>query len=129
MLLHGSVIFFPASRAFQFKHIRRPCHHRKSLAHTFLATVSAPPPRRPVISNGAGRLFLPASLLRSGRLAQREISLLFAFIARWGRTPGLKRAVFDLSSQYIGELQDAAALHCPRGWRTWQISVIELLNE
>src|SRR6266704_53273 len=34
---------------------------------------SRPPP--PVISSGASRLFSSASLLRSGRLAQREISL------------------------------------------------------
>jgi hypothetical protein len=32
-------------------------------------------PRPPVISNGASRLFSSVSLLRSGRLAQREISL------------------------------------------------------
>ena len=31
----------------------------------------------PVISNGAGRFFLPLSLLRKGRPAQREISLHF----------------------------------------------------
>ncbi len=37
MLLDGSVIFLPASRAFQFKNIRGPCHHRKSLAQAFLA--------------------------------------------------------------------------------------------
>src|SRR6266700_4419229 len=39
-------------------------------------------PRPPVISNGASRLFSSASLLRSGQLAQREISLLlFLFSA------------------------------------------------
>src|SRR6266566_4751566 len=36
---------------------------------------NGPRPRAPVISNGASRLFLPASLLWSGRLAQRQISL------------------------------------------------------
>src|SRR5207245_6667323 len=40
-----------------------------------------PPTAPTVISNEAGRLFLPASLLRSGRPAQREISLLFALCA------------------------------------------------
>src|SRR6266850_5202571 len=114
MLLHGSVIFLPASRALQFKNIRRPGHHRKSLAHAFLASrfrgtaipacpepaeqgcalfplweqnmwpaTKLPPvpprrPRHPVISNGAGRLFLPHSLLRMRRPAKREISLLFS---------------------------------------------------
>src|SRR6266850_669204 len=37
--------------------------------------VSPHRPHPPVISNGASRLFLPASLLRSGRFVQREISL------------------------------------------------------
>lgn len=50
------------------------------------------PSRRvpPVISNGAGRLFLPASLLRSGRPAQREISLLFNS-ATWQHALALPR--------------------------------------
>src|SRR6266704_519592 len=44
---------------------------------------SRPPP--PVISNGASRLFSSASLLRSGRLAQREISLPLSSVRRLRR--------------------------------------------
>src|SRR6266571_3694269 len=44
---------------------------------------SRPPP--PVISSGASRLFSSASLLRSGRLAQREISLPLSSVRRLRR--------------------------------------------
>ncbi len=49
-----------------------------------------------VISSGAGRLFLPHSLLRTRRPAQREISLLFAFIACVIR-PGARMHLTKLS--------------------------------
>ena len=44
VLLNRSIVFLPASRAFQLNHIQRFAHHRKSLAQAFLATLSVPPP-------------------------------------------------------------------------------------
>jgi hypothetical protein len=43
VLLNRSIVFLPASRALQLNNIRRFGHHRKSLAHAFLAAVSAMP--------------------------------------------------------------------------------------
>src|SRR5260370_37419071 len=75
VLLHRSIVFLPASRAFQLNNIRRFGHHRKSLAQPFSAIHWWPPPPTPLRHYGAGRLLLPHSLLRMRRPAQREISL------------------------------------------------------
>src|SRR5258707_1137454 len=57
----------------------------------------------PVISNGAGRLFLPHSLLRMRRPAQREISLLFVPRARGPSSPELARFLFSRLRQEAQE--------------------------
>ena len=68
-------------------HFAPTCFCVPSALRSNCPSLSFVPPHPPVISNGASRLFLPTSLLRSGRLAKREISLRFFLESSLHRAP------------------------------------------